>query len=318
MAFHDVRFPETVAVGSRGGAGYRTNIVELADSGAEERVARWSQPRARFDVSSGIKSKAQYAEVLTFYHARKGALHSFRFKNWRDFTSFSDHVSAPTFADQEIGVGTGSATQFQLTKKYTSGGIDQTVNITLPVAGTVKVALDGVEQTSGWTVDSTTGIVTFTSAPTAGQIITAGYEYDLACRFGKEADELLDTEWGEADNSRLPSIPVLEVPSETPVQDEFFYGGAKDWGNVSSNQAVNETSGRVQRFVPTAGSLFILLPDPATYALGGPYFYFINGSGSNTIGVKNELGISLGTIPTNSVRTVILAAGSGGNTWLLY
>jgi hypothetical protein len=33
------------------------------------------------------------------------------------------------------------------------------------VAGTVKVYLDGVEKTSGWSVDTTTGLVTFSTAP---------------------------------------------------------------------------------------------------------------------------------------------------------
>ena len=36
--------------------------------------------------------------------------------------------------------------------------------ITKPVAGTVKVYLDGVEQLSGWSVDTTTGLVTFGTA----------------------------------------------------------------------------------------------------------------------------------------------------------
>jgi uncharacterized protein (TIGR02217 family) len=52
---------------------------------------------------------------------------------------------------------------------------------------TVKVAVNGVTQNSGWTIDTTTGIITFTSAPASGAV-TAGYEFDVPVRFG--ADKL--------------------------------------------------------------------------------------------------------------------------------
>ena len=47
-------------------------------------------------------------------------------------------------------------------------------SIAKPVTGSVRVALAGVEQMSGWSVDTTTGLVTFAQAPGAGVAITAG------------------------------------------------------------------------------------------------------------------------------------------------
>ncbi len=55
--------------------------------------------------------------------------------------------------------------------------------ITKPVAGTVQVYLDGVEQPSGWSVDTTTGLVTFGVPPTLGVEVTAGFEFDVPVRF---------------------------------------------------------------------------------------------------------------------------------------
>jgi uncharacterized protein (TIGR02217 family) len=54
--------------------------------------------------------------------------------------------------------------------------------ITKPVAGTVKVYLDGVEQLWGWSVDTTTGVVTFGTAPAMGVEVTADCEFDVPVR----------------------------------------------------------------------------------------------------------------------------------------
>ena len=55
--------------------------------------------------------------------------------------------------------------------------------IAKPVAGTVQMFKDGVEQLSGWSVDVTTGVVTFGTAPAAGVEITADFEFDVPARF---------------------------------------------------------------------------------------------------------------------------------------
>src|SRR4029434_7682253 len=56
-------------------------------------------------------------------------------------------------------------TQFQLVKHYPSGGVIEVRTITKPVPGTVKVYLEGIQQLSGWSVDATTGLVTFGTLP---------------------------------------------------------------------------------------------------------------------------------------------------------
>ena len=68
-------------------------------------------------------------------------------------------------------------------KHYPSGSAIQVRTITKPVAGTVKVYLDGVEQLSGWSVDATTGLVTFSTAPASDVEITADFEFDVPVRF---------------------------------------------------------------------------------------------------------------------------------------
>jgi uncharacterized protein (TIGR02217 family) len=70
-----------------------------------------------------------------------------------------------------------------LIRTYSSGGSTDVRTITKPVAGTVKVYLAGVQQMSGWSVNTTTGVITFSSAPGNGVAVSADYEFDVPVRF---------------------------------------------------------------------------------------------------------------------------------------
>ncbi len=206
MAFHEVRFPDNISRGARGGPERRTQIVELA-SGAEERNGSWANSRRRYDVAYGIRRADDLAAVVAFFEARNGRLHGFRFKDWADFKScLPSQTPGPT--DQPIGTGNGSATMFQLTKRYASGAQSWTRAITKPVAGTVTIALNGTPQASGWSVSTATGLITFTTAPAAGVAITAGFEFDVSVRFDTDAlDVTLDLER----LGSITSIPLVEI-----------------------------------------------------------------------------------------------------------
>ncbi len=206
MAFHEVRFPDNISRGARGGPERRTQIVELA-SGDEERNASWAGSRRRYDVAYGIRRADDLASVVAFFEARNGRLHGFRYKDWADYKS--DLPSqAITATDQQIGTGTGSLQTFQLAKRYTSGAQTWVRTIAKPVAGTVRVALGMVEQMTGWTVDTTTGVVTFTTAPAGGVIVRAGFEFDVPVRFDSDTlDVTLDFER----LGSITSIPLLEI-----------------------------------------------------------------------------------------------------------
>ena len=206
MAFHEVRFPDDISRGARGGPERRTQIVELA-SGDEERNASWANSRRRYDVAYGIRRSDDLAAVVAFFEARNGRLHGFRFKDWADYKScLPSGTPAPT--DQAIGTGDGVTTQFQLVKRYSSGAQSWTRGIAKPVAGTVTIALNGAPQPSGWSVDTTTGLVTFAAPLAAGIAITAGFAFDVPVRFDTDAlDVTLDLER----LGSITSIPLLEI-----------------------------------------------------------------------------------------------------------
>ena len=203
MAFHEVRFPDNISRGARGGPELRTQIVELA-SGDEERNASWADSRRRYDVAYGIRRADDLAAVVAFFEARNGRLHGFRYKDWADYKS-APPSQAITATDQQIGTGTGSLQTFQLAKRYASGAQTWVRTVAKPVAGTVRVALGMVEQMSGWTVDTTTGVVTFTTAPAGGVIVRAGFEFDVPVRFDSDTLDVTP------DFERLGSITAIPL-----------------------------------------------------------------------------------------------------------
>lgn len=206
MAFHEVRFPDNISRGARGGPERRTQVVELA-SGDEERNASWANSRRRYDVAYGIRRADDLAVVVAFFEARNGRLHGFRYKDWADYKSALPS-QAITATDQQIGTGTGSLQTFQLSKRYTSGAQTWVRTIAKPVAGTVRVALGMVEQMSGWTLDTATGVITFTTAPAGGVIVRAGFEFDVPVRFDSDTlDVILDFER----LGSITAIPLLEI-----------------------------------------------------------------------------------------------------------
>lgn len=204
MAFHAVRFPLDVALGARGGPERRTDVVALA-GGGEQRNGRWLHSRRRYNAGYGVKSRADMAAVLAFFEERRGRLHGFL---WRDGLDFSSNGGVPTALDQVLGSGNGVRTAFALTKRYGAAFDPYLRPIAKPVIGTVRVAVAGVEQGSGWAVDVATGVVTFAVAPAAGASVTAGFQFDVPVRFDTDR---LDVELTSFDAADAPSIPLVEI-----------------------------------------------------------------------------------------------------------
>lgn len=322
MGFHDIRFPDSISWGSSGGPGYKHQVISLP-TGAEEIVATQSLPRWTFDVAEGVKSSADANELRRFYIARNGLSNSFRFKDWLDFTSKDDGVSAYASTDQNIGTGNGTTTAFQLRKEYGDAAASVYRTLTKPVSGTVTVAVNGVTQTSpGWTypwsVNTTTGIVTFTTAPPASQAVTAGYEFDCEVRFGSEVDEVLS--WThDAYESHSARIPLIEKFPAAPVEDRLWYGGAGTViGGVTAT--LSKASGRSILCSPSAAHN-LNLPPKAGLPLGGPHFFLHNASGTNAVTVKDgDDASTVGTLTntagaTPNLQIVLGLTSAGARKW---
>lgn len=179
--FHEIRLPEDISYGSKGGPKFNTTVLPLS-SGREKRNINWKNVRCEYDISYGIKEFDQIELLKNFFYARRGKAYGFRFKDWGDYEC----------TNQIIGTGNGVKTAFQLIKTYVSGNDSYTRTISKPVffenelqqpefaVGHPNVDISG-NPTGGYTfhvigaaqkaiytptIDYTTGVVTFLKDPT--------------------------------------------------------------------------------------------------------------------------------------------------------
>lgn len=196
--FSEVRFPPEISYGSKGGPMFSTDIVSTF-SGHEQRNINWQIARARYDISSGIKTEKQWQELIAFFRSRRGKAIGFRYKDWSDYQAIN----------QILGKGDGENKQFQLVKHYVSGEYVYTRSITKPVNNSFcKIYIDSIAQEYGINIDFTDGIVTFDNPPRRDEEVTADFEFDVPVRFDTDhLDLTMDSfnigSWG--------NIPLIEI-----------------------------------------------------------------------------------------------------------
>jgi uncharacterized protein (TIGR02217 family) len=200
-AFEDVGFP--IALGREVGveAAFSTAIVTVA-GGAEQRNSEWADARLSFDAGPGLRGEAELHSLIDFFRARRGAAVGFRLQDPLDHSS-NLMVGAPGAADQLLGIGDGVRTEFPLIKAYGA----QVRRITRPVAGTVRVSVDGEERVSGWTL-ADKGVVAFDAAPAEGEEIRAGFRFDVPVRFAEDRLSLSRATFAAGE---IPSVPMIEI-----------------------------------------------------------------------------------------------------------
>lgn len=176
------RFPENIALGATGGPKFSTAVV-VSTSGDEWRDAQWQYPLHAWDISQGIKNQRDFALVRAYFMAMMGRRNGWRFKDFADFR----HSHGPQESGRVLGV---TSTSFQLVKRYQMGAQAQLRRILKPLSAGFALR-DGstlLTPTTDYTLDTTTGLVTTTSARTAADLTWEG-EFDVPCRFDTDALE---------------------------------------------------------------------------------------------------------------------------------
>lgn len=155
----------------------------------------------------GLKLRPDQAQELSiFFEARGGRVFGFRFRDPVDWKTCAPAAQISA-TDQALGTGDGVTSGFQLQKHYTCGEVSFTRTILKPAEGSVVVAIDG-DATSEFSVDWTTGVVTFDAAPAEGAVLTAGFEFDVPARFDTDRIEFAV----EAPNVlRVARAAVIEI-----------------------------------------------------------------------------------------------------------
>lgn len=316
MAFHDVLLPDGFQYASSAGPGFQT-IVQQSGSGHETRIQRQSQALHRLSLLKQLQTPAEAKALKSFALERRGSLHSFKVRDFSDYTSNPDGETAATNLDQIIGTGDGTTTTFQLVKRYGYLGPNEyTRTITLPESGTVAVAVDGV---STATTPASDGRIVFAAAPANGTLITAGFRFYVPVRFSLEFEKWARMQADAYQVWSLASLDVQEVPSEVEQPERYHYGGSRDWESGASDIAISWNDGRLHNVNPTT-AINAFLPPPGQQG-SGPGVFVINvpaGALAN-LQIRDDAGNTVGSAfgaTTGGIRTLHLLRTSSGTTWI--
>lgn len=189
-AFDDVLFPLALGREAEVAPEFRTSVVASV-AGHETRSVAWAEARTRYDVGLGVRSEADIAALLGFFRARMGSARGFRLRDPFDSQGVGEL----------LGEGDGVETRFALVRRYG----ESVRRVTRPVAGSVRVFLNGVE-TAGFAVEG--GDVLFDAAPGEGAVVTASFAFDVPVRFAEDRLSVTRSTFlaGEA-----VSVPLVEV-----------------------------------------------------------------------------------------------------------
>lgn len=187
MAFREApSFPDILGYGVHGGPKFLTHLT-VVKSGNEQRNQCWSQAIGVWALDVPSFDATQQAAFQRFFRSvAMGRTHGFRFR---------DPLPGEAVGTAEVlGSGDGTQTVFPLVKRYTLGGFAHVRTITKPVVGSVVPAVNGVD-TGAFTIDTTTGLLTFTSAPASGTVVSASFAFEVPVRFDFDAQELTRAGW---------------------------------------------------------------------------------------------------------------------------
>lgn len=209
MAFLEERLPVDVRMGASHTDDYAVNIVQTA-GGAEYRNLVHQYPMRRWTINFTLMRDDLAARVLALYHRAYGKYAGFRVRDFDDYNSSASGRGAITSLDQVLL--RLSAGVYQLRKTYGPGGTPLSIGrpvrtVYKPVAGTTIIAVDSVPVVSGFSVDTTNGQLTITPAPTSGQVVTAGFDFDIPARFGSN----IEIESLSRDVRDCGSIEIIEL-----------------------------------------------------------------------------------------------------------
>jgi uncharacterized protein (TIGR02217 family) len=186
MTVPDYRLPEHIERGSGFGPTFK-NVIQEAISGNEQRFAQWGRCRSVGSISYGLQDSADrdgtFQAILAMWRAHYGSLRPFRFRDWSDYQA----------TNEVFGTGDGTTRAFQLTRTYDpsliltglAGSLFYVREIIL--LASTPVIKDNNVVTTAYTISSS-GLVTFTSAPANTHQLTWSGEFDVPVRF--DTDQL--------------------------------------------------------------------------------------------------------------------------------
>lgn len=183
MTYINTRLDECVAYGFSGGPEWNTLIVPLAN-GREQRNGQWLYPKHRYSAQFMNINPEDRNTILAAFHAARGQLHVFRFKDWNDYTG-----TAQPFI-QINGI-------WRMAKRYTFGSEVSNRLIQAPVSGAISLSGGSLAN-----LDFQTGIYNGNASG-----ITWTGQFDVWVRFASDYNAFTIGNW----QKHTADIELVEV-----------------------------------------------------------------------------------------------------------
>jgi uncharacterized protein (TIGR02217 family) len=205
MTFFATEIDSCPGFGFQGGPEFSTNVQAMA-SGREKRNAEWSTARHKYTVPFIALDSEKFQQVKRVFMMCKGRAHTFLHRDWADYNATNEFIAN----------GDGALKVFQLIKTYgqDSGDYVRTIDKPDTSTGAVQIRVNGILQTSGVVVDSTTGVVTFAVAPSSGAVITWTGLFYVHVRFDMDYLPFSIDNKSKGDFVQNGSVDLIEVPGE--------------------------------------------------------------------------------------------------------
>lgn len=157
-----------------------STIIHTSFSSKEARSANAAYPMWLFSVNFPHLDDQQFTDLETlhgFICQRRGRFDTFLYA----------HRNANAVVGRQFGTGNGTRTDFQLTRSF-GGFVEPVENPNLIEA----ISLDDVDVDSGDYSVSSTGSVSFNTAPASGVVIRWTGSYYFRCRFDADATDFTE------------------------------------------------------------------------------------------------------------------------------
>jgi uncharacterized protein (TIGR02217 family) len=206
MEFIDAAFPDCLAFGAQSDVNWSTDVAAVL-SGHEVTNQNWEDARHTFDVAFAVRTASDYRLIRVHFNQAKGRAKAFLFK---DFLDFETDAAEGVMLDD----GLSPSGDYQLFKRYGSGGDAYDRKITRPLSGTVTVfrTRAAVTTTIAATIDYDTGLVTV-SGHVGGDTYTWSGQFNVPCRY--DVDRLPAQAINRQSEGELlvscGSVPIVEV-----------------------------------------------------------------------------------------------------------
>lgn len=140
-------------------------------------------PLLRYELNySNGNMDALAKSISDLFKKTLGTYRPFRVKHYAEFTTHNK-TETPTPVDQLLIDLNNDL--YQLVTWYDTPGPESPRRLILkPIVGTVRIAVDGVEVVSGFTINYNNGTVQFLAPPVG--VVTGGAEFDIPMRFEED------------------------------------------------------------------------------------------------------------------------------------